>query len=371
MESINVLLPEFIFNIINSEEGNYYLGIRKDRWYLFYSRIYIAQKRSIGKFDIGTRMNSDYIRMVLGGNTSIYNKEINKYLDISRSYQVGKRSKTYKFKSSLLLDVSEVKIKISDDVLLRRIERGYQSEWKEILDNLNIDINSRISGNDDESEFILRTSNVKVDKNFRTYNVFTKSKELRDNVNYKGESFVQLDISASHLSILPKLLPTEHRSNKDVLNYINIVKNGNIYTFLQNEVNLMLSSTNSTLKMFEYDKEGYKKFKLYVLMFLNSEPSKYFWVIEKVLMKNFPTILKFILMCKNINKSYISNLMMQEESYLLYKFYLQMKKKNKDLIIIPIHDAVMVVKSKSEYLYNEMCDFYNNELGYQINIKLK
>lgn len=372
MENLTVKLPTSLYNAINdNNDTNYYLGIHKERWFLFYSRIFLSNIKTLGKFDLGTRVNYRFIRMVLGGNTKVYTNEYKKFIDINRSYHVGKRSMTYKFKFDYLVSDDLTQVEITDDILIKRIKRGYQSEWREIIDNLNYDINNRIDGDTDEINDLLKNSTIKVDKNLRTYSLFTSSKDIRSKVSVDGERFVQLDISASHLSILPNVLPQELRKNKDVIKFKDLISYGDVYTFFQKEVNKLISTSNSSLSQFDFDIEGRKRFKTYILMYLNSKVSKYFWLIERVFEKHFPTIYKFISGLKSINNAFISNVLMQEESYLLYKFYHQQKISDKSLVLIPIHDAIMVKKSKAIELQKKMSTFYRKELGYYINIKIK
>jgi hypothetical protein len=365
------LKSEYIINIMNDLISKYYF-----------------HKDDLIEKEITFNLWSELLKKKYGSNYNFYiNYLINtQFIYLVSNYFSNKKSRSYRLNINDLVEVK--KCKLTDKVLLKKLSPEFLKETYlkynnspipidirtklvEDLYKINIDSNlaieylSDIKNNKDITynkymrNYItiinLKSGNLffKFDEYGRMHTNFTVlKKEIRKKyLTINNEEIDEIDLSNSQplflTLILKEKMSKSELFSKEVSYYIELVKNGLIYDYIQNKLNFK-------------DRNDAKIF-LYRILFGNNNDNKK----ENLLFKQlFPIIFNFIKLYKEQNNDYKSlshKLQLLESDFIFNKVIRHIMTINPNIILFTIHDSISFPKKYINEVSN-IFNFYKNKL---------
>lgn len=340
-------------------------------------------------------INSRFLDIIVGRD---YSKIINKFVDLeifkrNDTYKVGCFSKSYrimpeyfhseyytyeleysvgakrlikyrkkiqkdKIAAQKFIDIKVDKIKLDTYLLNKNIlnNKNVSQINKNHINRLNIIMSNPNEKNSDHF------FNVRDEKTGRIYtSISNMMKESRSCLRYDGEEMVELDIKNCQPLLLSTFYDTrleKHKKEKE--KYIDIIKNDDLYEF----INRRLSVPYIIRKNLKG--EVYKRIFYGSLQSCSGE----MWDIFS---HHFPVLARIVHLNKlNLDKSGFACKMQSKESDVVIDGLMGWVMKNReDWGIIPIHDGVLIQKSKMEECQKEFLRIFKERTGLNAIISLK
>lgn len=385
--SIEVDIPNTILETLPLEiltPNSYYEGIAGDRFLYLIGYLCSQVKYNLehNKKELSKSIHYKYFRYIFGSKYRTAKKILESFdwFQSGKQYFVGGISMKYSIDSAFLGETSS--ITILNKTFLKRLNKEVKGmgkslttinkESKELVD---VDL-SNLDPEDAIKMLEQHNSKITMDAQHRIYMGLTFNKNLRSRIRFNGENMVQLDISSSHPALFPKLLKGYEKTEEFKLFHQAIIS-GSFYENMKRVVNSKL------IEYINKHPEAEKKYKIYTnaekfkdaifwtingKSYENGSPT---WAIEESFKMFFPNLWYCLLRVKKENHCNLSKTLQILESGLLYRFVLSTHQKYSGIPIFTIQDCIMVPESYGNKIKLEMEEYYENQLGYKINIKIK
>jgi len=307
------------------------------------------------------------------------------FISMVSNYYSGKKARTYKMNNDDI-DINSIKkIKITDNILIKKNSKEYLMRSMAEYNNSPIDISIRkrliedlyyVKINHDESLNYLNDlknrGNIELNKFYKNLNsidsiknrnLFFKfdefgrfhtnftilKKEIRQKwLTIDNDDIMEIDISNSQPLFLGILLMEHLDINDDeIKKYLGLIKNGLFYEYIISHFNNL---TRKDVKLLTFK----------VLFGLNGVNS----IENKIFSSLFPKIYDFIIDYKKNNNNYKSlsyKLQRMESDFIFGKVIKTLYEKNPHIKIITIHDSLLF-SIKYEKMVKEVFDKYTKEL---------
>jgi predicted DNA-binding protein len=199
------------------------------------------------------------------------------------------------------------------------------------------------------------------DKGNRLHNNLTNiATPLRDTLNYNGHKLVQCDLKNSQPLLFRILLNKYHLPQEELDRYLDVVCNIGFYEFFAKKLGVKLTQKN----------RGDFKKKIFggVLFDRNrNKLSKY----EKVFEVEFPLIFHCMRDMKKDDYKNIPISLQKLESTYIFTCVDRLRKENKDIELLTIHDSVCCIQGKEQIVYKVMMEEFYNMFSILPKIKIE
>ena len=307
-------------------------------------------------------------------------------LECDNTYVVGDKSKGYRIvehirKSKFYLEPMEDKkladkiqnrLKETVDLVLRRkdayayvtrcmldLDMDYNKAYK-YLNSKNIPANIRKKLTMMVDIFHDKFATVDEVGNRLHNNLTNIATPLRKTLNYKGYNLVQCDLKNSQPLLFRILLNNYHLPQEELDKYLDVVCNIGFYEFFAEKLRMKLTSKNRT--------EFKKKIFGGVLFDRNRNKLSEYEVVFK---KEFPLIFHCMRDMKKDDYKSIPISLQKLESHFIFTCVDRLRKENKGIELLTIHDSICCIEGKEEIVYKVMMEEFYNMFNILPKIKIE